>query len=109
MRFDFDKIYALYPRKGEGKKRGMDICARKILSITTYRRFSRAVENYAELCRITKRERKYTLMFSTFVGRWEDYEDLTEEMKSNGMSGNLGLAQRIITGEVYGKKEEEEE
>lgn len=99
MAFDFETPYKRYPRRGEGKAIGMRRAKLRIRSQQSYEDFCRAIDNYAYLCKTLKKDRKYTLMFSTFVGRYEDYIDITEELKAKGLGGNLGLAQRILDGE----------
>lgn len=77
--FDFEKVYAGYPRK-EGKDEGMALLKQRIRTQADFDRFARAASNYASRCRIEGRDRKYTLKWSTFVGeegkeRWRDFED----------------------------------
>jgi hypothetical protein len=73
--FDFESVYQLYPRKGEGKKAGMMKLERDITTEAKFERFKKAVENYAYLCRTRGTEREYVKMWSTFVNNWEDYEN----------------------------------
>jgi len=72
--FDFETLYKKYPRK-EGKTLGMKICGNQILSQADFDRLSKAVDKYAAMCRKDKTEKKYTLQFGTFMGRWTDYAD----------------------------------
>lgn len=72
-RFDFDALYARFPRK-EGKREGMNACRRKIRTQGDYEAFAAAVDGYAAKVRAEGTERRYMLHWSTFVnGRWEDY------------------------------------
>lgn len=98
MEFDFERLYLLYPRK-EGKVRGLNKAAKTITNIVDYRRFERAVNNYAKLCVAEAKPKKFILMWQTFVnGRWEDYVDA--ESISPQLSSNATLARRIISGDV---------
>lgn len=74
--FDFDKIYALYPRK-EGKKKGVEKLIKIILTQTNYDDLSKSVANYAKLNRQT--EKTYIKQFSSFVNCYEDYINIEVE------------------------------
>jgi hypothetical protein len=71
--FDFEAIYARYPRKGEGKKAGMKRLKERIKTAADYANFERAVENYVRICIADKRDRKYVKLWVTFVNNYEDY------------------------------------
>lgn len=71
--YDFEAVYLLFPRKGAGKKVGMDRCRRMIRSEKKYQSLLEATRNYALLVRREKTEMKYIMQFSTFMNRWEDY------------------------------------
>jgi len=70
--FDFDKIYAAYPRH-EGKKKGFEICMKEIKTKKDYDSLSKAVNNYNMVLNEEGRAIKHTKLFSTFMGCWEDY------------------------------------
>lgn len=74
MQFDFELIYKEYPRR-EHKTRGFKILAKKIKTEDDYHNLARAVENYAKLIKLEQRERKYTMMWTTFCNNYEDYID----------------------------------
>lgn len=74
VHFDFESIYALYPNR-KGKKRGMEICRREILTSEDFFKLRTAVENYARECQ--GREPQYIKHFSTFMNNWRDYEPST--------------------------------
>jgi hypothetical protein len=67
--FDFDAVYALYPRK-EGKKKGLQRCRSQIKSRLKYDALLQAVKNYAAVA-----SPGYEKHFDTFMGCWEDYAD----------------------------------
>lgn len=66
-KFDFEAVYALYPRK-EGKTRGLAKCEKQIKSREDYERLLMAVKHYAESA-----ERPYVKHFDTFMGEWRDW------------------------------------
>lgn len=77
--FDFESIYAIYPRK-EGKANGMLRLQRRIRSQDDFDRFAKAARKYASECKLSGKDLKYTMQWSTFVGgdgneRWLDYVD----------------------------------
>lgn len=73
--FDFEVIYKLYPRKGEGKAAGMKRLTKVIRTDEQYMDLANAVKNYVDLCKMNGTERKYIKMWSTFVNNYEDYLD----------------------------------
>lgn len=70
VEFDFDSIYAEYPRK-IGKKTGYERLRKKITTIEKFNLFCDAVRNYVKMT--AGQEEKYILHFSSFVNRWEDF------------------------------------
>jgi hypothetical protein len=68
--FDFEAVYALYPRK-EGRKKGLARCRSSVKSRSKYDALLRAVKNYAA----TVTDVSYAKHFDTFMGCWEDYVD----------------------------------
>lgn len=72
------QVYLLYPRRGDGKKKGMIILDHICQDEQTYRRILTATKNYAEYVKLEDRERKHIKMWSTFLNNWEDYEDAKE-------------------------------
>lgn len=97
-KFDFESIYARYPRK-EGKKRGMDALKKTILTPEDYQRFSDAVDKYCAICRRDRREDRYIKHWSTFVTSWEDYADQGTSPPPPS-SPNADQLQRILKGEL---------
>ncbi|MNJ94825.1 hypothetical protein D3C87_125280 [compost metagenome] len=73
--FDFEAPYNIYPRKGEGKTKGMAKLKKTIKKVEEYLRFLKAVENYTLLCKQNKTERQYIKHWSTFCNNWKDYEN----------------------------------
>lgn len=90
---DFEEIYAHYPRRGEGKKAGMEKLKKSIKTRAEYERFCRAVMNYVALCNMERRDRQYIKHWSTFCNNWEDYEEL--EAPASGVVSQL---QRVMKG-----------
>lgn len=91
--FDFETLYLRYPRRGEGKTKGMLKLKKSITSEEQFRRFETALNNYITLIEVSRRERQYIKMWSTFCNNWEDYEsaeDLGLEVKHS-----VGL--RVVT------------
>ena len=70
--FDFENIYKNYPRK-EGKKKGFQVCMKKIQTEQNFHDLKKAVENYSKHCDIMRQEIKYIKHFSTFMGEFEDW------------------------------------
>ena len=85
--FDFDRIYAMYPRLGAGKKQGLEKLKKKITTLDKYELLEQAVLNYAKLCESV--EDKYIKMFSTFVNCWEDY--IPEEATVSSAPAQMSL------------------
>ena len=94
-KFDLEALYALYPRRGEGKKLGMKRLESKVSSQKTYKRIEAAIRNYAQLCAKENRQRCYIKLFSTFMNNWEDYEVIEDSV-----SGNASMMERIEKGEL---------
>lgn len=86
-RFDFDAVYARYPRK-EGKAAGMKTARARFKTQGDYDRLSAAVDNYVAKLQREGTEKQHTLIWSTFVnGRWEDYVDGAEAVTG----GSVGV------------------
>jgi len=68
-KFDFDEIYADYPKKGPGKKKGMKKLERTVKSEKHYSAIKQALENLKKL----NREKQYYPNFDTFINNYEDY------------------------------------
>jgi len=70
-RFDFDAVYALYPRH-EGKAKGMAGCKAKIKTQEQYDRLVAGVKAYAT--QVAGKERQYIAQWSTWINgeRWND-------------------------------------
>ncbi len=73
-RFDFESVYALYPRK-DGKAKGIAKCKAQIRTPERFAEFRLAVEHYAEKVRAEGTERRFVKQFSTFMAPdvWVDY------------------------------------
>lgn len=72
--FDFERIYQGYPRK-EGKKRGLEICARQIKTEEDFLKLTRAVVKYRDHVRNSGTEPKFVKHFDTFMGSWPDWAE----------------------------------
>lgn len=73
-----EAIYKLYPRK-EGKAEGCNKLKKLLKSQEDFDQILLAVENYIKVIAHERRERKHTLLFSTFINsRWHDYVDVSE-------------------------------
>jgi hypothetical protein len=75
--FDFESVYQGYPRK-RGKDEGMKRLKARIKTQADFDAFSSAVRKYASECRMERRDPKYMLHWSSFVGTddkepWRDY------------------------------------
>jgi hypothetical protein len=68
--FDFEAVYAEYPRK-LGRKKGLQRCKSQITSREKYDALVRAVRNYRAIK--AGSDEQYVMHFSTFMGCWEDY------------------------------------
>ncbi len=71
-RFDFEAVYAKYPRK-EGRKQGLQRFKAQITTRLKYDALVRAVGNYASAT--ADSDPKYIKQFSSFMNCWEDYVD----------------------------------
>lgn len=96
MGFDFETPYLKYPRRGEGKKNGMLRLQQTIKTEDQYKLFCQALDNYVELCRAEKRQRKFVLLWKTFVNNWEDYLELDGPPDND----NDNQLMRILKGEI---------
>lgn len=74
--FDFDAVYALYPRK-DGRKKGIAKLERAVTKPGDFEALMRAVKNYA--ASREGQDSKFTKHFSTWAGEWEDWVDKTPE------------------------------
>ena len=74
LKFDFEAIYALYPRK-LGRKRGLKLCESRIKSAELYSALERSVMNYARTVEAERTEQQFIKHFDTFMGCWEDWID----------------------------------
>lgn len=72
FRFDFDRLFALYPRK-EGRTVGMRRCQSQVKTKKQYEALERAITNYARICRAHQTDVKYIKLFSTFMSCWKDF------------------------------------
>lgn len=68
--FDFEAIYASYPRK-LGKSKGMKLCAKQIKTKEDYEQLQVAVKNYAARCVAQQTEERFIKHFSSFMS--DDY------------------------------------
>jgi hypothetical protein len=75
-RYDFDKIWAEYPKKTAGKQSAMKYMARSIKTDRDYADLQKAVKNYARLVKKERREQKYIKGASFFNDFWRDFVDL---------------------------------
>jgi hypothetical protein len=92
--FDFEAVYALYPRK-EGRKKGLARCRSSVKSRLKYDALLQAVKNYAA----TVTDPTYAKHFDTFMGCWEDYVDaglLTP--RTSQPKGNIAPAAHVEHG-----------
>lgn len=71
--FDFEPIYAGYPRK-RGKDEGMQRLVKRITDRDAFDRFAKAVKQYARECRLERTEPSKMMYWSTFVGTERDGE-----------------------------------
>lgn len=99
--FDFDVLYAKYPRKGEGKKRGMERLRRTITTEAQYNAFSTALDNYLAVLAREGRDLQYTKMWITFVNNWTDYLEVSKPPEGGGPEPKFqSTVQRILRGEL---------
>jgi hypothetical protein len=75
--FDFNAVYKIYPRK-EGKTKGIEVLSREIKTEEQYNLLMLATRRYADKIKREAIETKFTMLFSTFAGRWKDYLPLQE-------------------------------
>lgn len=90
VKFDFEGLYNLYPKK-QGKTKGLAICVRDITTPPEYLKLKQCIENYGEQCKFEETEKKYIKQFSTFMNCYQDYETLDfldERKKAESLFGN---------------------
>lgn len=75
-KYDFEKIWAEYPKKTAGKQSAMKYMARSIKTDKDYEELQKAVRNYARLVKKEKREQQYIKGASFFNDFWRDFIDL---------------------------------
>lgn len=68
--FDFEAVYAAYPRK-EGRKKGLQRCKAQITTRSKYDALVKAVANYA--ASVAGKDPEYVKHFDTFMNCWEDF------------------------------------
>lgn len=83
--FDFETLYAAYPRK-IGKKRGMQICNKRIRNQADFDALRKAIDNYAMHCKHEKTETQYIKHFSTFMNSYEDWIEVEKQELQNDYS-----------------------
>lgn len=74
QKFDFEIIYANYPRK-EGKSRGFTLLKKQIKSSEDFEKLSIAINNYRKRCEEKRVESRYIKHFATFANEWRDWVD----------------------------------
>lgn len=89
-KFDFEKIYAMYPRK-EGKADGIAVLQKTITSLKEYEDLEIATKNYARRCEIKKTDPDYIKLFSSFIGpaklpKWKEWIDWVDDKKASDES-----------------------
>lgn len=80
--FDFESVYALYPRK-LGKASGIKWCATHIKSEAAFNRFRLAVKNYADYVLAHRIDEQYIKHFDSFCRKHQDWIG-AEETKPQG-------------------------
>lgn len=74
--FDLEAIYALYPRKGDGKAKGIERLKAQIRNRETYEQALLAARHYAEKAEAEKTPPEYIKRFDTWCNKhWRDYVD----------------------------------
>jgi hypothetical protein len=74
--FDLEAIYAIYPRKGDGKGKGLEKLERQIRNRETYEQALQAARNYAAKVQAEQTPLKFVKQFVTWCnGHWRDYID----------------------------------
>lgn len=68
------RIYEKYPRK-EGKSKALTSLKKQLKTNDDLAKFEKAVINYAKKCEVSKTEKQYIMMFSTFANKdtWIDH------------------------------------
>jgi hypothetical protein len=86
--FDFDALYAEYPRH-EGKAEGMKRCKAQIKTQQDYDNLKMAIANYKAIAK-----EPYIKHFSSFMTNWKDY---IEKPKQNTSQNSLGMVLNAIS------------
>jgi uncharacterized protein YdaU (DUF1376 family) len=75
-KFDFASVYDAYPRKGDGKTKGIARLRSSVRSPEAFEQLQRAVANYAAKVRAEGTDLMFIPHFSTWAnGKWRDYID----------------------------------
>jgi len=84
--FDFEKIYARFPRK-VGKQRGINALKRSIKNAEDYSSLDKALDHYIAYCKANATEHRFIKHFSSWVSEWRDWLDsstgISEDFSSN--------------------------
>lgn len=72
MKFDFETVYYLYPRK-IGKKIGIERCKRFIKTEEQYSDLLKALDNYRRYCTEESLEPRFIKHFSSWMNSYEDW------------------------------------
>ncbi|HXE02580.1 MAG TPA: hypothetical protein VN623_11595 [Hyphomicrobium sp.] len=74
--FDFEAVYVLYPRKGDGKAKGIERLSRQVTSAQAYEQVLTAAQHYADKISAEQTPLQYVKRFDTWCnGHWRDYID----------------------------------
>lgn len=82
---DLEALYKIYPRKGNGKSKGMLRLKSNIKNQADYDKMKIAIENYKKTVQGT--EKQYIQLFSTFVNKnWFDFIEPVDTESIDGYS-----------------------
>jgi uncharacterized protein YdaU (DUF1376 family) len=74
--FDFEIVYALYPRKGDAKTRPLEKLRSSVKTPEDYARLLLSVKNFAAKMKAEGREPGMVPHFKTWANNWEDFVSL---------------------------------
>lgn len=75
-----ENLYAKYYPRKEGKSKGVKKIAKDIKSEKDLLLLEKAIKNYSTS--VSKREKKYIKIFSSFASEWKDYVDINNHIEN---------------------------
>ena len=84
---EFEAIWAVYPRKRDGKKAGYDKWLKQVESGVKLEDLLEAAENYRDICIADGVEQRYIKQFGTFFGKGDHWMEVLADGDGAGCDG----------------------